>query len=102
MLVALVFVFPDGRLPTRRWRPVAIAAVVCFALLQVAVLFEPQHYVAPYTDVTSPLPSLPALVRTALTPFWLGAFAEVVRGGLVDRRALPAWRPASSASSSSG
>jgi len=75
--VALVLAFPNGRLPTRRWRPIAIATVVSFAALQVAVLFEPQNYVAPYTHVTSPLPSLPAIVRTALTPFWLGAFASL-------------------------
>src|SRR3954451_7763219 len=75
IMIALAFVFPDGRLPTRRWRPVATAAVVCFSVLQVAVLFEPQNYVAPFTEVTSPIPSLPSLVRTALTPFWIGAFA---------------------------
>jgi len=75
--VALVLAFPNGRLPSRRWRPIAIATVVSFAALQVAVLFEPQNYVAPYTHVTSPLPSLPAIVRTALTPFWLGAFASL-------------------------
>ena len=75
--VALVLAFPNGRLPTRRWRPVAIAAVVSFAVLQIATLFEPQHYVEPYTHVTSPVPWLPAIVRTALAPFWLGAFASL-------------------------
>ncbi|MDX6600363.1 MAG: hypothetical protein QOE87_4250, partial [Gaiellales bacterium] len=75
--VVLVLAFPNGRLPTHRWRPVAIAAMVSFAVLQIAVLFEPQNYVAPFTHVTSPLPSLPAGVRTALTPFWLGAFASL-------------------------
>ena len=75
--VALVLVFPSGRLPSARWRALAAAAVVCFALLQLAGLFEPQHYASPYADVTSPLPSVPAAVRTALTPFWLGAFASL-------------------------
>jgi two-component system NarL family sensor kinase len=75
--VALVLAFPNGHLPTHRWRRVAVAALVSFAVLQIAVLFEPQNYVAPYTHVTSPLPSLPASVRTALTPFWLGAFASL-------------------------
>jgi signal transduction histidine kinase len=75
--IALVITFPNGHLPTPRWRPVAIAAAVSFSVLQIAVLFEPQHYVAPYTHVTSPLPSLPAIVRTAFTPFWLGAFASI-------------------------
>ena len=75
--VALVFAFPNGRLPSRRWRGVAIAAAACFVMIQIAVLFEPQHYAAPYAGVTSPLPSLPAALRTALTPFWLGAFASL-------------------------
>ena len=77
VLVALVLVFPSGRLPSARWRALAVAAVVSFALLQIAGLFEPQHYASPYSDVSSPLPSLPAAVRTALTPFWLGAFASL-------------------------
>jgi signal transduction histidine kinase len=75
--VALVFVFPSGRLPSKRWRGVAFAAAVCFVILQTAVLFEPQQYAAPYASVTSPLPSLPSALRTALTPFWLGAFASL-------------------------
>lgn len=76
-LVALVFVFPNGHLPSRRWRRVAITAVVSFTFLQVAVLFGPQSYGAPYDRVANPLPQLPAAVRTALTPFWFIAFASL-------------------------
>jgi two-component system, NarL family, sensor kinase len=75
--VALVLAFPSGRLPSRRWRGVAIAAAICFVVLQIAVLFEPQHYSAPYARESSPLPVLPSAVRAALTPFWLGAFATL-------------------------
>ncbi len=75
--VALVLAFPNGRLPSHRWRPVAIAAIVSFAVVQIGVLFEPQNYVAPYTHIASPLPALPAIVRTALTPFWVAAFASL-------------------------
>lgn len=76
-LVALVLAFPNGSLPSPRWRAVAIGAAVSFAVLQIAVLFEPQNYAGSYAHVSSPLPSLPAFVRTALTPFWIGAFASL-------------------------
>ena len=76
-LVALVFVFPNGRLPSARWRRVAIGATVSFAILQLGVLFEPQHYDAPFQHFSNPLPVLPSAVMAALTPFWLIAFASL-------------------------
>jgi two-component system, NarL family, sensor kinase len=76
-LVALVYVFPNGRLPSRRWRRIAVGAAISFGVLQLAVLFEPQHYVAPYQHVTNPLPTLPGFLRAALTPFWFAAFASL-------------------------
>ena len=77
VLVALVFVFPNGRLPSPRWRRVAIGATVSFTILQLSVLFEPQQYAAPFQDVASPLPALPGWVRGALTPFWFISFASL-------------------------
>ena len=71
------FVFPNGRLPSRRWRRIAVTAALSFAILQLAVLFEPQNYAAPYGHIANPLPLLPAAVRTALTPFWFIAFASL-------------------------
>lgn len=73
--LAVVLVFPDGHLPTRRWRRVGYAIAICFLVLQVAVVLEPQNYPSPYEHVANPLPSLPSAVRVALTPFWFGAFA---------------------------
>ena len=32
ILGAIVFLFPDGRLPSRRWRPVAVAGIAAVAL----------------------------------------------------------------------
>ena len=77
VMVALVLFFPDGRLPSRRWRPIAIASGICFAVLQAATLLEPQHYPASYRGLTNPLPVLPSIVRVCLTPFWIGAFASL-------------------------
>ena len=77
VMVALVLFFPDGRLPSRRWRPIAIASGICFAVVQAATLFEPQNYPASYHGLTNPLPVLPSIVRASLTPFWIGAFASL-------------------------
>jgi signal transduction histidine kinase len=76
-MVALVLFFPDGRLPARRWRAVAVAMGVCFAVLQAATLLEPQQYKDAYRGLTNPLPILPYVVRVSLTPFWIGAFASL-------------------------
>jgi two-component system NarL family sensor kinase len=73
--VAVVLVFPDGRLPTRRWRRVGYAIGISLLVLQLAVTLEPQNYPRPYQHVADPLPSLPSAVRVALTPFWFGAYA---------------------------
>jgi len=77
VLVALVLVFPDGRLPSGRLRRVAIAAGACWIVVQLATLFEPQDYTAPFAGVDNPLPELPGGIRAALTPFWLAAFASL-------------------------
>jgi signal transduction histidine kinase len=74
LLVVLVFVFPNGTLPTGRWRIAGFVAVASFAVMQGAVLFEPQHYGAPFQHFTNPLPALPSALRAALTPFWFASF----------------------------
>ncbi|MFL5954358.1 MAG: histidine kinase [Gaiellaceae bacterium] len=76
-LVALVFIFPNGHLPSPRWRRFAIGATLSFTILQLAVLFEPQNYPAPYERFANPLPVLPSIVRAALTPFWFIALASL-------------------------
>jgi signal transduction histidine kinase len=77
VVVAIVFVFPDGRLPTGRWRPVAFSAVAAFVLLQISALFQSQGYAAPYAGESNPLPALPGLVQAALVPLWIVAFASL-------------------------
>jgi signal transduction histidine kinase len=61
-VTAIAFVFPDGRLPSPRWRPVAIGAAVSFASLLVVSLLSRDPFAAPFEHVKSPLPRLPGAV----------------------------------------
>lgn len=47
----LILLFPDGRLPTRRWRPLAWASAAVIVLGVVGIVFVP----GPMTDVLVPL-----------------------------------------------
>ncbi len=84
-VVALVLAFPNGRVAPGMARRVAVTLGASFAVVQVAALFEPQHYAAPYVHVSNPLPSLPAFVQIALTPFWLAAFGGLFAAAWVVR-----------------
>jgi signal transduction histidine kinase len=80
---AIAWVFPDGRLPSRRWRPYGIAAALCFAGATVLTFFSDERFDPPFADVASPLSQLSwSGVRAA---FMLGALAGLV-GGVVAVR----------------
>ena len=66
--LALAFVFPDGSLPSPRWRPVAWAAFVDCALIVVLLIFFETHWVTD-RDVPSPLPV--QIGESALPIFWV-------------------------------
>ena len=79
--LVLAFVFPDGALPSPRWRPVARAAfAICALIVVLLVLFE--EHESPYGRVPSPLPvQLGEWARADL----LGVLVRLV--GLAVRRA---------------
>ena len=84
ILIAIAFVFPDGRLPSPRWRRVAIAAAVSFAAFLVLSFFDPEPFEAPYERVDRPLPALP----DALGALWPLAFLGVVASLLAGAQAV--------------
>jgi signal transduction histidine kinase len=85
-VTAIAFVFPDGRLPSPRWRPIAIGAIVSFAVLIVASLFSRDPFSEPFQRVASPLPRLPeAVVAIPFTIAGLGALASLVAAVLAMR-----------------
>ncbi len=89
-VTAIAWVFPDGRLPSPRWRPWALGAVLSYAGLVVCTLLATEPYAEPFRDVTDrPLPQLPDSVigiPQALTS--LGALAALAGGVAAARSRL--------------
>jgi len=83
---AIAFVFPDGHLPSPRWRPVALGAVGAFALLQTLLLFAPRGLDKPFDAVATPLPRLPEPLFKLLFPVAaIGMLASLVAAALAVR-----------------
>lgn len=78
--LAVAFVFPDGRLPSRRWRPVAGLAAAAFAVL-VATIVLGDSLESPFADVRNPFPlRLPDALAFVRTIAWLSVFAGLFAG----------------------
>lgn len=82
-VTAIAWVFPDGRLPSPRWRPWAIGAVLSFAGLILCTLLATEPYSEPFRGVTDrPLPQLPdSVIGVPQMLTSLGALAAL--GGAV-------------------
>ena len=59
-LTAIVFVFPDGRLPSPRWRPVAYGAVAVLATALLTAVDRP--FQAPFAAIDNPVAPLPRVI----------------------------------------
>lgn len=55
-LVALAFLFPDGRLASPRWRPVAAAVAVVYGGYLAVAALDPTPFYAPFDVVPKPMP----------------------------------------------
>ena len=77
--LAVAFVFPDGRLPSRRWRPYAIFAAGSMTLLR-AVAGAGGAAREPFSDVANPVPlRLPEVSRLSEAAAWLAIVREPLR-----------------------
>jgi signal transduction histidine kinase len=68
---AIAFIFPDGRLPSPRWRPIAYAAIASFTLFLLLSFLRPGSFDKPFEAVSKPLPQLPHAIFIA--PFTIAA-----------------------------
>jgi signal transduction histidine kinase len=83
--LAVAFVFPDGRLPSRRWRPYAFFAIASTALLVLLLVLSAQLE-KPFSDVSNPFPlRLPDALGFLRLPVWLAVFASLFVGAAATR-----------------
>ena len=88
--IALAFVFPNGRLLTRRWRRVAIAGAACFVGFLVVALSDPEPFDPPDQAVPSPLAGydFPDWLEWIWVPLWLGILGSLIAGAIAIRLRL--------------
>ncbi|MDA0161586.1 histidine kinase [Solirubrobacter ginsenosidimutans] len=83
--LALAFVFPDGALPSRRWRPVAWAAAFDGAGIVFLLIFAETHYVDG-GDLPSPLPlRIGDWAIPIFWVFWAGLLLSLFAGAAAMR-----------------
>ena len=85
-VTAIALVFPDGRLPSPRWRRIAIVAGASFAALTVVSLLSAERYSDKFDHISSPLPELSeSVVGFPFMISGLGALAGLVAAALAVR-----------------
>ena len=57
-MTAIAWVFPDGRLPSPRWRPYALAGAASVAVMTALSFVRDEAYGEKYADFSSPLPTV--------------------------------------------
>jgi two-component system NarL family sensor kinase len=87
-LMAIAFVFPDGHLPSPRWRWVAVATVASYAGLLLGFAFHPPPFPAPFEHVSKPIPSYPSSLEAVWVPFYLGVLASLFAAAISVRSRL--------------
>jgi hypothetical protein len=77
-----LLLFPDGRLPSRRWRPVLAGLIVGMALLVTAGTLTPGRYDEPFAAVSNPLgvPGARGAMDAVHMAGWILVFAGIVAG----------------------
>ncbi len=83
--LAVAFVFPDGRLLSRRWRPYALFAAGAMTLLVMALVLADQLE-PPFSDVQNPVSlRLPDALGFLRLLAWLSVFASLIVGAAAVR-----------------
>ena len=85
--VAVAFVFPDGRLLSRRWRRVAAVTAFCFVAFITFAMLDPEAYDPPDQKVHNPLSGLhiPGWISWIWVPLWIGILSSLFVGAYAVR-----------------
>jgi hypothetical protein len=90
--IALTYVFPNGRLLSRRWRWIAGAAVASFVGFMTLAMLDPQPHYEPNEDIPNPLANNRVGEWIADTgiwfPLWLGILGTLIAGAVAIRLRL--------------
>jgi signal transduction histidine kinase len=85
-VTAIAWVFPDGRLPSPRWRRFALAGAASYAVLVVVSFLAAERFADEFAHVSSPLPQLSeSVIGVPFMLSGLGALASLVGGALAVR-----------------
>ena len=87
-LAAIALLFPDGRLPSPRWKPVAWGGILAFGLAVLYALFEHEPYEPPFEDVENPLPAPPDWIELVAVLALAGMLATLCAAGWAVRTRL--------------
>jgi signal transduction histidine kinase len=82
--LALAYLYPDGRLPSPRWRTAAWVAAGSVGVASVLLLL-PQQLEGPYGDVPNPLGAGLDALEPLFWVCWAGVLASLVGGALALR-----------------
>jgi len=86
VILAIVLLFPDGRLPSPRARWIAIGGAAAIGGFTVLSFFDPEPFEAPYENVDRPLPGLPEAFGVLWPIVLLAILASLVGGVRAVRR----------------
>ena len=84
-VITIAFVFPDGRLPSQRWRPVAWASAAALGGTVAVSLFTREPFDEPFEDVANPMPPLPAALAPLELVLLTGLATAVVAAAAAAR-----------------
>lgn len=82
VLVLPLLLFPDGRLPSRRWRPALAALLAGISMLMSAGALRPGRYDEPFAAASNPLgvPGARAAMNAVDAAGWLLVFVSLCLG----------------------
>ena len=82
---AIALVFPDGKLPSRRWLSAAWVAAISITGVLLLSLFSPEPFDRPFHGVANPLPARPDVLAPLEVLFLAGMVGSLVAGVLATR-----------------